>query len=130
MSNADFKCFFVFCWMWAENKWGWEQSRISPTKKKKEKKKVWIMMFISETHQGFFSLFGGSLIFIFHSTHHPPVIMTWAQKHIDFSFEHLPRHIVFWDLRNCRRYHWPVLSTGWALIFTWNHLQKLLSVQY
>ncbi len=78
---------------------------------------------VYNSHQGFFSLFGGSLIFICHSVHPPPVTMTWAQRRTTFKlWTSLTTHC-FEDLMNSRRYCWAVLSIDWAVMVLWTHVR-------
>ncbi len=92
-------------------------------KKKSKGKKKGMNNVVYNSQQGFFSLFGGSLIFICHSVHPPPVTMTWAQRRTNFKlWTSLTTHC-FEDLMNSRRYCWPVLSIDWAVMVLWIHVR-------
>ncbi len=115
MPDVELECFHR---MWAENKWNWAQNLISLKEKKKQrqKEKKGMNNVVYNSQQGFFSLFGGSLIFL-----HPSL---WPE-HKDaqtLSFERLSRHC-FEDLMNSRRYCWPVLSLDWAVMVLWTHVR-------
>lgn len=92
MANADFEC---FCWMQAENKRVWAQKHhFTLQKKKRNKGKVWIMLLISQPHQGFLAYLVGLWSFSARTLILHPSLWPEHKDAPPLSFERLSWHIV------------------------------------